>query len=441
MDSSYSYFLHNLYIDYMQKGELGLIEIEKKTLRRIFLGICGIIVFYWLLTESERVSGVFGAISSLFSPFVIGGVLAFILNVPMRGIENALLKKIAKPVLKRMLAIIFTLLSVLLVISLVFWLLIPQIIDTVNSLVPALYDFFMEAQGKLTDFLNENPKLLEWLKANTDFETMNWASVVKEAVSKFGNLAYTVVGGAIAAIGSVFTGVFNAVISFVFCIYCLAQKETLARQGRKLLYAFTKEKFADQVVRILRLTNSTFSNFLSGQCVEVCILGSLFAIFMAIFRMPYIPLISVVIAVTAFIPIVGAWIGCILGAFLIFVESPILAIWFVVMFIIIQQLENSLIYPRVVGTSVGLPGMWVLLAVAVGGDLMGVAGMFLMIPLVSVLYTLLRQHTNARLAKADIEPEKLEPQPPVLQSRLKAKIKKNKKDKIAKEQSENKKKE
>lgn len=420
----------------MQKGALCLFEIDKKSLRRIFFAVCGVILFYWLLTDYERVSGAFNAVSTLLSPFVIGGVLAFILNVPMRGIENVLLKRIPKQGLKRVLAIVLALLSVLLVISLVFWLLIPQIIDTVNSLVPALYDFFMDAQNKVINFLNENPELMAWLGENTDFEAMNWASLVKDALAKFGNVAYTIVGGAIAAIGSVFTGVFNAVISFVFCIYCLAQKETLARQGRKLLYAFTKEKTADYIVRSLRLTNSTFSNFLSGQCVEVCILGSLFAVFMAIFRMPYIPLISVLIAVTAFIPIVGAWIGCSLGAFLIFVENPILALWFIVMFVIIQQLENSLIYPRVVGTSVGLPGMWVLLAVSVGGELMGVAGMFLMIPLASVLYTLLREFTNKRLVKAGVEGEKLEPHAPVLQSRFKVKIEKNKKDKAAKEQKE-----
>ena len=410
-----------------RKGRFPLFEIDKKTLRRIFLGICGIIVFYWLLTESDRVSGVFGAISSLFSPFAIGGVLAFILNVPMRGIETKLLAKVKKSGLRRVIAVIMALFAVMLVISLVFWLLIPQIVETVNALVPALYDFLMDAQDKAISFLDDNPELMDWLKANTDIESMNWATIAKDALSKLGNVAYTVVGGAITAIGSVFTGVFNGVISFVFCIYCLCQKETLARQGRKLLYAFFKEKNADQIVRILRLTNSTFSNFLSGQCVEVCILGSLFAIFMAIFRMPYIPLISVLIAVTAFIPIVGAWIGCTLGAFLIFVESPVLALWFVVMFIVIQQLENSLIYPRVVGTSVGLPGMWVLLAVAVGGDLMGVAGMFLMIPMASVLYALIREYTNKRLVNANIDPEKLQPQPPVLISKFRGKIKKDKK--------------
>jgi predicted PurR-regulated permease PerM len=224
----------------------------------------------------------------------------------------------------------------------------------------------------------------------------------------------------------VFGAVVNFVIAIVFALYSLFQKEVLARQGRRLLYAFVPEKAADYVVRVLRLTNSTFSNFLSGQCVEVCILGSLFAITMAIFKMPYIPLISVLIAVTAFIPIVGAWVGCIVGAFLIFVAEPSQAFWFVIMFVILQQVENNLIYPKVVGTSIGLSGMWVLVAVGIGGQLMGVAGMFLMIPIVSVFYTLLQEQTNRRLSLREIDPEKLSVQPPELSSKLKEKLKRRK---------------
>lgn len=400
-------------------------DISKKTMRRIFFAVAGCIILYWLLHETERVKGFFGTISGVATPFVFGGVLAFILNVPMRAIENGLLKKVTKPNLKRVIAVILTFIALLLVVALVFWLLIPQIVETVNSLIPSLYDFFMDAQKFAMDFLNENPELLEWLQKNTDFENIKWDTVVRDALSVFGNSVSTIVGGAISAIGSIFSGVFNALIAIVFSVYCLFQKETLARQGRKLLYAFVPEKTADRIVRILRLTNSTFSNFLSGQCVEVCILGALFAVCMAIFRMPYIPLISVVIAVTAFIPIVGAWTGCILGGFLILVVDPMLAVWFVIMFLIIQQIENNMIYPRVVGTSVGLSGMWVLVAVAVGGEMMGVIGMFLMIPVVSVLYTLLKELANKRLAASTIDAEKLQPQPPELKSKFKEKRESN----------------
>ena len=263
--------------------------------------------------------------------------------------------------------------------------------------------------------------MLEWLKTNTDFGSVSWASMAEKALSVFGNSVSTIFSGALSAIGGVFSGVFDGMIGIVFSVYCLVQKETLARQGRKLLYAFLKEERADWIVKILRLTNSTFSSFLSGQCVEVCILGGLFAICMTIFGMPYVPLISVLIALTAFIPIVGAWVGCIVGAFLILVKSPMLAVVFIIMFMILQLIENNVIYPRVVGNSVGLSGMWVLVAVAIGGDLMGIAGMFLMIPVISVLYTLLQEITNKRLSNSNVDASKLQPQPPELISKYKEK--------------------
>lgn len=412
---------------------MGLLEVNKKLLSRVFWGVCGCIVLYWLLHDTERVRAVKNTLAKVFSPFILGGVLAFILNVPMRFLENTPFKKVKKPVLRRALAVILTFIFLLLIVTLVVWLLVPQLIDTLNALIPVLVDFVGRAEIAIRNLLKENPAVLEWLNANTDFETMNWSSLVKETLSGFGNVASSVLGSAVTAIKSVFSGAFNAVIAIVFCVYCLFQKETLARQGRKILYAYCKESFADSVIRVFRLTNSTFSNFLSGQCIEVCILGSLFAICMAIFRMPFIPLISVVIAVTAFIPIVGAWIGCILGAFLIFVQDPMLAVWFVVMFLIIQQIENNMIYPRVVGTSVGLSGMWVLVAVSIGGDLMGVAGMFLMIPIASVLYTLCREAVNNKLAKSTVDAAKLEPQPPELKSPMKVKREKRKLLKLKKD--------
>ncbi len=401
-------------------------EFNRKNLLRLFLVVTGCIFVYWLLHDTERVKGFFNVVSNLAAPFVLGGVLAFVLNVPMRAIENNILKRVRNNTFKRVLSVILTFLALLLIIAMVFWLLIPQIIETVQSMIPSLSDFFTRAQKAVTTFLSDNPQMMEWLKNNTDFENIKWDSLAKDALSIFGNSVSTILGGAVSALSSIFAGVFDGVIAIVFSVYCLFQKETLARQGRKLLYAFTKEETADKIIRVLRLTNSTFSNFLSGQCVEVCILGALFAVCMAIFRMPYIPLISVVIAVTAFIPIVGAWVGCVLGTFLILVVNPMLAVWFVVMFVIIQQVENNMIYPRVVGTSVGLSGMWVLLAVTVGGELMGVVGMFLMIPVASVIYTLVRELTNKKLAVIGVAAEKLQPQPPELTSKLKEKREKKK---------------
>lgn len=393
-------------------------QIDKKTLRYVLFGAFGCILLYWLLNETERVKTVYNVISGVLSPFVLGSAFAFIINVPMRAIEGAL-HKISQRGLRRTIAIVLTIIAVLLVLTIVFLLLIPQLVDTIQSLIPKLQSFAVTLENEITLFLNENPQVMEWLINNTDFESFDWAGLVERAVSMIGNSLTTIVNGAFSAIGGISDAIMDAFIAVVFAIYCLFQKETLARQGRKLLYAFLPEKVSDQIVRLLRLTNATFSNFLSGQCVEVCILGSLFAISMAIFRMPYIPLVSVLVAVTAFIPVVGAWVGCVFGAFLILVANPIQAVWFVVLFLVLQQIENNLIYPRVVGTSIGLSGMWVLFAVGVGGELMGVAGMFLMIPVTSVIYTLLSEVTNKNLDTKTIDPEKLKEQPPELRKRTK----------------------
>ena len=393
-------------------------ELNKKAIRTIFFGVAGCILLYWILHETERVTAAYRVIANVLSPFAIGAVLAFILNVPMRSIER-ILGGIKHPTFRRVIALLLTVLLVGLVFTVVFSLLIPQVVTTAETVAARLPVFFGNVESKILVFLEENPEVQEWVIANTDFENLDLVSLAQNLFSMLGDSVETIMQGAVSAIGSIFDIVFDLFISIVFSVYCLFQKETLARQGRKLLYSLAQERFADSVVRVMRLTNSTFSNFLSGQCLEVCILGSMFAISMAIFRMPYIPLVSVLVAVTAFIPVVGAFIGCIVGALLILVDNPLQAVTFVGMFLVLQQIENNLIYPRVVGTSIGLPGMWVLFAVAVGGEFMGVAGMFLMIPLSSVLYTLLRERTNKRLDTLNIDDDKLKEQPPELRSRLK----------------------
>lgn len=399
-------------------------QLDKKTLnsllRNIFLGVLGCIVVYWLLHDTDRVRKLYVAILGILSPFVIGAVLAFIANVPMRAIEG-LLKGVKNGQLRRLLAVVITLVLVLLVLSGVIWLLVPQLIETIQSLGPKLQSFFINMEVYLQNLLKDNPQMQAWLTENLNLGELDWASLAQKAISMIGNSVSAILTGAFSAIGTVTSGFMNAFIAVVFAIYGLFQKETLSGQGRKLLYAFLPEKLSDEIVRILRLSNSTFSNFLSGQCLEVVILGVMFAISMAIFQMPYIPLVSVLVAVTAFIPVVGAWVGCIFGAFLILVANPIQAVWFVLMFLVLQQIENHLIYPRVVGTSIGLSGMWVLVAVSVGGSVMGVAGMFLMIPLVSVGYTLLGEVTYKRLAARNIDADKLIAHPPMLKSKFKEK--------------------
>lgn len=390
-------------------------EINKKSLRSIFFGVAACIFLYWLLHETERIRLVWMGISNVVSPFVTGAAIAFVLNVPMRAIERPL-KGIKKQGLRRAVAIILTLLAVALVLTGVVYLLVPQLIVTIESLIETIPGFFTRVQTNVTNFLNDNPELMAWLQENTEIENFNWQELIEKVVAMLSDGVTTVVDMVKNAIVGLSAGIFNAVLSFVFALYCLSRKEILARQGRMLVYSILPEKSGDEIVRVLRMTNSSFSNFISGQCLEALILGALFAVSMLIFKMPYVPLISVIISVTALVPIVGAFIGCVVGAFFILMVDPQLAFWFVIMFLILQQLENNLIYPRVVGSSIGLPGMWVLLAVAVGGDLLGIGGMILMIPLAAVVYTLLREFTEKRLSKRGIPREKLLDQPPELKS-------------------------
>ena len=290
--------------------------------------------------------------------------------------------------------------------------------------------FFERTEIAVGEFLENNPEAMEWLNTNTDLENFDWMSIVQKVATIAGNSVTVILNSAISVFGSIVSAIVTAIIAIVFAIYSLSRKEVLARQGRRLLYSFLPERISDEIIRIMRLTNSTFSNFISGQCLEACILGCMFAIAMAIFGMPYIPLVSVLVAVTALVPLVGAFVGCIFGALFILVDSPLLALWFVVLFLVLQQIEGNLIYPKVVGTSIGLPGMWVLLAVTIGADTMGVGGMLVMIPLASVLYALLREFTDFRLKQLKIDPEKVKDQPPLLKSNFKEK-RKQAKEKIS----------
>lgn len=393
-------------------------HIDRKMMHKIFSLVAGCLVFAWLLLDTARAGEVFATVWDLFSPFVMGAGIAFVFNVPMRAIERQL-DGIHKTGLRRCLAIVLTLTFLVLVIMFVVELLVPQIRLTVASLSEKIPAFVDRTAKGLMVLMEEHPELKTWILETFNLEKLEWTSILTEVLTFVGNQGSIMMGNAVNVIGSVTSGIVNLVIGIAFAVYCLARKEILARQGRRILYSLVPEKITDEIIRIMRLTNATFSNFISGQCLEACILGCLFAIAMAIFKMPYIPLVSVVIAVTALIPVVGAFVGCIVGAFFILVNDPILALTFVAMFLIIQQLENNLIYPRVVGTSIGLPGMWVLVAVTVGGELMGVGGMLVMIPLASVLYTLAREFTDKRLLERNIPEDKLQEHPPEIKSQFK----------------------
>lgn len=407
------------------------IKIGKREVRYIFLFVLLAIIFYWVLHETERLQSAWVFVASIFAPFFAGAAMAFVLNVPVRAFEKRL-TFLSKQSLRRIFAILLSLLSLVLVIAAVIWLLVPQITETVGMLVEQLPSFFAKVNEKLMELFEEFPELEELLGLNLAAGGVEWMKLVEKVMSALETSISSILGGAVSFVSNFASAIFNAVVSVVFAFYCLTQKEELARHGRRLVYAIFKTRYADELIRIARMTNTVFSNFITGQCLEAVILGLLFVPAMAIFRMPYIPLICVVISVTALVPLVGAFAGCVLGAFFILVNNPIQAVTFVIMFLVIQQFEGNVIYPRVVGKSVGLPSMWVLLAVSVGGGLMGVTGMLVMVPFASVVYTLLKEYTGRRLEQRQIPEEKLVIQMPELQPHFMFKFNKPKSKKKTK---------
>ncbi len=374
-------------------------EKEKiKQIRRMILFVAGIVL---VLMYSEEVFYAIGVLINIMKPFIYGGVMAFILNIPLRFIENRVLKKWkgkSADKLKRPLGIIFSLLFVVLIINLVVMTVAPQLGKTLVELGNRIPAFAEEAVDKLEMVSAQYPQLETYVAELENLE-IDWQSTIDSLVKFFRTGMTNVLSSTVTVAGSIIGGVMNLVIGFTFAIYILGQKETLCSQAKRLISAFCSERIEQFILKVATLANRNFSNFISGQCTEAVILGLLFVIAMTIFRIPYAVLVGVLIAFTALIPIMGAFIGCFVGAFLILVNNPIQAAWFIVMFLVIQQIEGNLIYPKVVGNKVGLPSIWVLMAVSVGGSLFGVAGMLFFIPLVSTFYMLIRDMVNERNAK------------------------------------------
>lgn len=353
-----------------------------------------------LLMYSKEVFRGIGFIMGIVRPFFYGGVIAFILNLPMKAIEKTFFCRKGRPSpgkFSRPVSLMLAILIVGIVITVVIGTLLPQLTKAVSVLGQKLPLFLEEAAGRLQALSARYPELEKSVAALENLE-LNWDSVVKN-VSEFlknglGNMLTSTVSVASSIVGAVV----NGVISFIFALYILAQKEKLADQGKRVLKAYLPESMNERILYVLALLHRNFSNFITGQCLEAVILGCMFIVSMTIFRMPYAVMVGVLIAFMALIPIVGAFIGCAVGAFLIMIENPILAVWFVVMFLVIQQLEGNLIYPRIVGNSVGLPSIWVLAAVSLGGSLFGVAGMLFFIPLLATAYSLFRDSVNKRNA-------------------------------------------
>ncbi len=382
-------------------------ELNYKSLLRIV--VCGILL-YCGIQNYPLILNILAKLLHLVFPFLLGGAIAFIINVPMRKIEGQLFpNKSSVTSLKRILAYLITLILIIGILGLALFVIIPQISDTIIMIIDRVPDAFKSFQNWLYKITENMPNVQSYINA----KEINWNDLSAHAIELIKNVSTSVFSSGISIVSGIVGGVTNFVVAFIFSIYILFQKERLSIQGKKVLYALFNEAKADRIIYIGRLSNKVFSNFLSGQCIEAVILGSMFFITLMIFRLPYAVLIGVVIAITALIPIFGAFIGCIIGAFLIVMVNPIQALWFVIIFLILQQIENNLIYPRVVGGSIGLPSMWVLVSVMVGSNLLGIAGILIFIPFCSVCYSLFRDYINKRLAAKSINTEKWETIPDI----------------------------
>lgn len=374
-----------------------------------FRKIRGLIVFTILilvgLWKFDIVLDVLGFLWRIILPFVVGGAIAFIINVPMSFIEKKLFgaekekrgraaKKLARPV-----SLVLTLVLAVGVIVLVMFVLVPQLGETFASLGQNISAFIPQLRHWIQEFTNNNQEIMSYV----DKIEFNPDKILQWGMSFLGNGAGSVMNTTVAAVGSIISGVTTFFIAFSFACYILIQKEKLHVQVRKIVFAFVPRRKAEAGLEVCSLTYKTFSSFLTGQCVEAVILGSMFVVSMTLLGLPYALLIGIVIAFTALIPIFGAFIGCALGFFLIFMVDARQAVFFVILFLVLQQIEGNLIYPHVVGGSVGLPSIWVLAAVTIGGNLMGIVGMLIFIPMVSVVYTLFREVVYLELKKHRIK--------------------------------------
>lgn len=367
-------------------------ELNQDTVKKLR----GLIVFTVIAAVAgvnyRRLLEVAGTLLGMIFPFLLGAAIAFILNVPMRWIEGQIRPgKTCR--WRRAVCLVLTLIAVTGIVTMVMVVVVPEFFRTLITLQSSVPQFLADVQEKLTAWFARYPDVVTYINQME----VDWEQLMQGVIGFLTTGAGSLLNTTFSAAKSIVSGVTAFGIGLVFAIYILLQKETLGRQVSKLARACLPEEVADDLIRTARLTESTFSSFLTGQCVEAVILGTMFFLTLSVLRMPYALLIGVLIAFTALIPIFGAFIGCAVGAFLILMVSPMQALAFICVFLVLQQIEGNLIYPHVVGNSVGLPSIWVLVAVTLGGSMMGITGMLVFIPLVSVLYTLLREWVNKRL--------------------------------------------
>lgn len=380
-------------------------ELNRDNLKKILGIIAFTVLLYAALQRWEMIAAGLQTAFGYVFPFVLGACMAFVLNVPMRFIEIRIIEKWIKDPKnylyknRRAISLVITLILVAGVLFFVFFQVVPALVDTIGTVIEQSQVAIQALQRWAYQLGDRYPDIAQKITQQITEIRLDWDEIIQKVGTWLRSAGSQVVTSTIGVATSVAGKVVNFFLALIFSFYVLMQKEKLSRQCKQLLYAFLPEKVVERFLHIASLSSLTFARFLSGQCLEACILGGMFFVAMTLLGFPYALLIGVLIAFTALIPIFGAMIGLVVGAFLLLMVEPVKALWFIVLFFILQQLEGNLIYPHVVGNSVGLPSIWVLVAVTVGGNAMGIPGMLLFIPISSVIYALLREDVYGRLRR------------------------------------------
>ena len=362
-----------------------------KNRKLLIVSLLLVVVLFW-----SRISEALSFLTGILKPFILGGALAFILNLPLSFLEKKVFRNLKGrgEKFKRPLSIFLSLVFVLLLILILLLTVVPEVISAFESIISSIPSLVTRVESwsndVLTPVLKNNPELLKSLETN-------WDSLLSKSLSFLKDGLSALLSSTLVAANSLISSITSFVVALIFAIYVLGDKERLERQFRSLLKAYTSKETEEYVLHVFSVLHRSFSSFISGQCLEAVILGSIFILVLSILRFPYSVMIGVVVMFSALLPIVGAFIACFFGAFIILLSSPVKALYFVVIFLVIQQLENNLIYPRVVGSSVGLPALWVFFAVTLGGALFGVLGMLFFIPVFSAVFVLLKEDVGRRI--------------------------------------------
>lgn len=394
-------------------------NLNKENTNQIIKIVVVAIVLLVILLNLGPVWNIFKIFLNIISPFLWGLAIAFILNIFMTFYENTLFNlgkrkknKNGKTVtskraadnttknknrFKRPFSIFLSIITIIAVIGIILILIIPQFVDVISSLISNIPNFLENFKNFAMDITERFPEINGFIQ-NINIDT----EALKNGIM---NISLDVLDITINQVSGLLSGFVNFFIAIIFSIYILANKEDLKKEAKKFIYARLSEEKADHIIKVSRLARDSFRSFLTGQAKEAVILGSLCAIGMLILNIPYAGPIGALTALTAFIPIVGAFISGFIGAILIFAVNPIKALIFIIFIIVLQQVEGNLIYPHIVGKNMGLPSIWVLVAITIGGSLFGIMGMIIGLPIVSVIYAIISENTNRKLKNKNVNEE------------------------------------